>query len=63
METMRLLREIALSYRRDWSDFDGRAAKRQLYEVATLAEREHAGEDVSTEVSALIAAEKAERIR
>lgn len=55
---MKLLREIALSYRHDWSDFDGRAAKRQLYEVAGLAEREHAGEDVSEEIERLIADEQ-----
>lgn len=50
MESMRLLRAIAQSYRNDWSDFDGRGAKRQLDAVADLAEREHAGEDVKAEV-------------
>jgi len=51
MESMKLLRAIAAGYRKDWSQFDGRAAKRELDRVADLAEREFAGEDVSVEVA------------
>jgi len=54
MESMKLLRAIAAGYRKDWSEFDGRAAKHQLDAVADLAEREFAGEDVSAEVASEI---------
>lgn len=58
MQSMRLLRAIADGYRNDWSDFDGRSAKHELYAVAALAERETAGEDVTAEVEQLLELER-----
>lgn len=46
------LTDLGEAWRSDWSDFDGRTLRDQLYEIEDLVERECRGEDITERAQA-----------